>query len=114
MNIMWQRQPLLFEAVELQFDADQFKNVFAHKNNKTVAETLAHPRYQKLQSQVMHKYSQYLKWELGKFLAMLKSQGDSFYLTFLNKYGDLTYCRFYIEDERYLNKKWVIYLFDSR
>jgi len=35
----------------------------------------------------------------------LKESDDGFYRRFLNKYGDSTFCRFAITDDRYLSKK---------
>ena len=105
MNLLWKDQSLRFEPVILRFEPEQFENVFAHKNNKTVAETLTHHRYRRLADEVKRAYGQYLDWKLGEFLLHLKSQEDDFYLRFLNKYGDKKYSRFYIEDELYWPQK---------
>lgn len=105
MNLLWKNQSLRFEPVGLRFEPGQFENVFAHKNNKTVAETLVHHRYRRLVDEVKQVYGQYLDWKLGEFLLHLKAQKDDFYLRFLNKYGDQKYSRFYIEDESYWPKK---------
>ncbi len=105
MQLHWQERVLSFTEVPLVFEGGEEENVFANKNNKSLAETLQHRRYTHFQEEVYQIYSQYLDWELGRFLAQLKVQGDDFYLKFLNKYGDQRYCRFYIEDQSVLNKK---------
>lgn len=56
------------------------------------------------------RYPSFLGENLGAFLLSLKLNSDSFYLEFLNKYGDKFYSTFFITDERYLNKKGL-YLF---
>ncbi|TET10381.1 MAG: hypothetical protein E3J83_00540 [Candidatus Atribacteria bacterium] len=44
----------------------------------------------------------------------MKNELDNYYLNFLNKYGDTTYCQFKIEDELYCNKKGLyIYYIES-
>ncbi len=96
-----------FDSVALRFEAGTYGNVFAKKNNKTLAETLKHHRYKKLQEEVRRDYDQFLSWPIGDFLIYLKSKRDQFYLKFLNKYGDATYSRFVVNDERYLEKKGV-------
>lgn len=96
---------LLFEQVELYFIDFNIENIFALKNNKTLQETIEHRRYEKFNHEVYSKYSTYLNQELGKFLFMLKKQNDSFYLKFLNKYGDRAFCTFSISDDKYINNK---------
>lgn len=110
MILLWNNRELLFEPVKLYFKGNYYENVFADKNNKTLYDTLKHHKYAKLYSQVEMQYSEYLPWELGKYLLKLKLNGDKFYLKFLNKYGDLRYSQFYINDEHYLNKKGL-YIF---
>lgn len=96
---------LTFEPVKLYFREHIVTNVFAGKNNKTLAETLAHPRYASLSYTVQEKYSAWLQHKLGDFLNTLKQTGDTFYLMFLNRYGDGTYCNFQINEAAYLNKR---------
>lgn len=96
---------LTFEPVALYFSEDVYENTFSKKDNKTVEQTLKHNRYRKFYKQVKSKYSTYLDWNLGSFLLELKSNGDRFYLKFLNKYGDMEYGMFYIDDLRYINKR---------
>jgi len=104
MKLLWDKKELEFHQVALYFDVDGFENVFADKNNKTLRETLAHRRYKKYEARVVANYPEYLEWRLGEFLLHLKLNGDNFYLEFLNKYGDKRYCRFRIEDDRFLSE----------
>jgi len=96
-----------FLQVALAFEGLPYQDVFVHKNNKTVAQTLEHKRYSKLKDEVVERYQDYLEKPLGEFLGELKSAGDSFYRKFLNKYGDLTYSSFKIADIAYLESKGV-------
>lgn len=98
---------LVFEPVDLYFREHIVTNVFARKNNKTLAETLAHRRYAQLAQHVYEKYPEWLEYKLGEFLYALKLAGDAFYLKYLNRYGDGTYCEFEIRDLAYLTKRGV-------
>ena len=68
---------LNFEKVELKFDDNLYKDVFANKNNKSLSETLDHIRYQKLRNLIYENYSEFLDWSLGNFLLMLKNKMKS-------------------------------------
>ncbi len=47
-------------------------------------------------------------------LLTLKRSNDQFYMKFLNKYGDLTYCKFWVDDERVLAAKGLyLYLVNN-
>lgn len=96
-----------FEKLDLTFDEGTFADVFKEKNNKTVAETISHARYQKLGMFVPKNYADYLDTPLGHFLGELKDSGDEFYKRFLNRYGDSTYSRFYIPTESALAQKGI-------
>ena len=72
--------------------------MFGRNNNKTVAETLQHPRYARLAREATALHRERLGTPLGTFLLELKTNGDRFYTKFLNDYGDLTYCTFWIVD----------------
>lgn len=96
---------LPIEPVKLYFRDHLVTNIFANKNNKTVAETLAHHRYKQFSPVILKSYSDSLGNKLGDFLYTLKRKGDNFYLKFLNRYGDDTYCTFEIQDAAYLTKK---------
>lgn len=91
---------LEFFPVKLNFLETTTTNQFAYKNNKTVAETLTHKRYAHLAIEVGKNYTAFLSEKLGDFLLRLKLEGDPFYLKFLNKYGDKTFCTFSIAQYR--------------
>ena len=107
MELLWDNRSLLFEPVPLFFAEGYFENIFAHKNNKSVADTLTHRRYAKLGEEITEKYPEHLTSNLGEFILHLKSKSDTLYLKFLNKYGDGVYSSFGIKDEKYLDKKGV-------
>ncbi|WP_456833301.1 hypothetical protein [Deinococcus sp. UYEF24] len=86
-----------FVPVPLVFTQHGRTDVFAVKNNKTVSETLAEPRYASLTIRVRSDFPDKLDLPLGSFLAGLKAAGDERYRLFLNRYGDLRYCAFTLE-----------------
>jgi hypothetical protein len=96
-----------FIHVPMNFAPARYANVFAGKNNKTVRETLQHRRYEPLKPLILDKYRPFLEFPLGRSLLKLKEDGDPAYLSFLNRYGDLTYSKFSITDERWLATKGV-------
>lgn len=96
-----------FQQIPLTFEAGTRRNIFGEKNNKTLTETLDHPRYAKLRTEIVSRYFPYLSWPLGTFLLDLKRKQDTFYKRFLNAYGDLEYSRFLIADRALLNRKGV-------
>lgn len=97
-----------FVQVPLLFEGNPYQNAFGQKNNKTVAETLAHHRYAKFERDILRKYPDALKKPLGSFLLGLKKLGDGFYKRFLNKYGDLRYSIFKISEEY---TTWLTFFF---
>lgn len=100
-----ENQSIVFQPIVLRFTAQQTINVFGLKNNRTLGETILHPRYQKLQPSVFADYSAYLNTPLGQFLLNLKAHHNPFYRAFLNPYGDATFCTFQIDDAIIRNKK---------
>ena len=102
-----------FVHVALDFDNDRREDVFSRKNNKTLRETLAHPRYQGLAPTCDANYPQHLDLPLGEALHQLKTSGDPFYRRFLNKYGDLAYSTFSIADPAALAARGVYTYFSG-
>jgi hypothetical protein len=98
-------QALLFQEAKLSFLADIKSNVFGQKNNKTVAETLAHRRYAKLLGLISTEHPNAMNESLGTFLLSLKNSGADTYKRFLNAYGDSSYCTFRMERAALSRKK---------
>jgi len=96
----------VFVRIPLLFKAEKITNVFKFKNNKTVGETVEHPRYQHLREKVLHN-ARTLNRPLGEFLHELKLREDPFYRAFLNPYGDEVYCSFMIADPSVIKKRGV-------
>lgn len=94
-----------FHEAMICFVASGISNVFSKKNNKSVRQTIEHPRYQHLASICSSIYADSLDRPLGEFVLALKQGDDSFYRRFLNKYGDLTYCEFRLNDKSVREKK---------
>ena len=102
-----------FVHVALDFANDQREDVFAQKNNKTLRETLGHPRYSGLAKVCHAGYSQHLDSPLGQMLRQLKASGDPFYRRFLNAYGDQVYSTFAIADSAALAARGVYTYFSG-
>lgn len=96
---------LKFANIEIFYDDINLTDVFSFKNNKTLRETLNHHRYSNLKQLFYQDYHNNLDDSLGEFLLYLKQRDDMNYKLFLNRYGDLTYSHFWIEDEDVLDKK---------
>jgi hypothetical protein len=104
-TLTYNNRKLTFVETKLSFSNIIYHNVFAEKNNKTVAKTLDHKRYKHLAPIVTKKYSKFLNDKLGTFLQYLKEKNDLLYSKFLNKYGDQHYSNFLISDSKILNQK---------
>src|SRR5260370_38738905 len=87
-----------FLPASIEFSRCLATDLFAKKNNKTLRETLIHPKYARLAPHVLEAYSHLLERGLGDFLLELKRGNDPFYLRFLNSYGDARYCEFRLRD----------------
>lgn len=104
---------LCFVNVPLTFIAHGLTDVFANKNNKSVQETLAHPRYKSLLETISRQYPAAMDKPLGVFLAGLKSGGDVLNRRFLNAHGDKTYCQFRMGEDPAKRQKGL-YLYALR
>ena len=98
-----------FKQVNVRLLASSRCDLFAAKNNKTLAETLDQKRYTRLRFEVERNYSDRLGEPLGEFLLGLKVAEDNFYRSFLNSYGDLEYCTFEIADSWALGLRGVYF-----
>jgi len=105
MKLNWNSRQFEFTPVTIRFENGQFTDVFAQKNNKTLNQTLVHRRYNPLAEETRRRYPNQLATPLGVFLLALKQNKDQFYMRFLNNYGDLTYSKFWLGDERVLTDK---------
>ena len=102
-----------FSLIELNFIGTLYEDVFGHKNNKTVAETLRHQRYRRLTTEVEERYSNILNEPLGAALLRLKHDGDQIYRRFLNPYGDLRYSIFSLATSEFESATGVYAYFDD-
>lgn len=109
-HLNWNSRQFEFTPVTIRFENGQFTDVFAKKKNKTLNQTLIHRRYNHLAEETCRRYPNQLDTPLGDFLLALKQNGDQFYMRFLNNYGDLTYSKFWLDDEHVLMTKGL-YLF---
>ncbi len=110
MKIIIQEHQLEFVQFPIIFRQHNVVNLFAEKNNKTLAETLSNKKYAGLSGEVQHRYPNSLNDRLGEFLYKLKACGDIFYLRFLNEHGDKVFCDFSIASTS-LSRSKGIYCF---
>lgn len=89
---------LEFLRVLIEFGDSRTTDLFGKKNNKTLRQTLLHPKYAHLTPGVVEHYADSLERRLGDFLLELKRGNDPFYRGFLNRYGDVSYCDFRLRD----------------
>lgn len=113
MNLSYNGNQYQFAPIPMRFSDGLFTDVFACKNNKTLAETIVHRRYLPLAKESRQKYLAELNTPIGMFLIRLKTRGDSFYTRFLNRYGNSTYSRFWIECEDILGARGL-YLYADK
>jgi len=109
-DIVWTPDTILlsslsFKRLPLSFDDKLYWDVFGKKNNKTLLQTVEHPRYKILSDRVMTGYFDYLSRPIGKFLIELKVRGDRFYRMFLNNFGDLVYSKFWLGNNDWLSQR---------
>lgn len=107
MKIIIQGHQLDFVQIPIIFHKHGIVDLFSHKNNKTLAETLSGKRYANLTEEVVHLYPNSLNEKLGSFLFKLKISGDNFYLRFLNEHGDNVYCDFSIGITTFIRAKGI-------
>ncbi|MEI7578327.1 MAG: hypothetical protein WCK51_15675 [Armatimonadota bacterium] len=102
-----------FTKADLEFsDPGLGVPVWAKKNNKSVRETLAHPKYAKL-SALCETYRAELDKPLGEFLLGLMECGDEFYRRFLNSDGEAEFTVFSLADST-LAKVRGLYLYEVK
>jgi hypothetical protein len=99
-------EKLTFIRVDLIFNPGTSGDVFARKTDKTLKQMLIKKRYKRLTDKIPLRNQDQL---IGSALFELKSADNPAYKLFLNKYGDETYCRFYIEE--YLSRKGLYAFF---
>lgn len=99
-----------FEKTSLEFIEKGIESAFKTKNNKTLKETLEHPRYKTVKKRLKQPTEEELEKPLGEYLLEKKNSNDLEYKLFLNKYGDNTFCHFKLNS--HLNDKglyiWVV------
>ena len=102
-------QGIDFEKVELVFQYFNRSNVFTELNGSTLRHTVAKPKYSKYATQAISSYSGYMETSIGSFLAFCKANNDSFYMNFLNPYGDEEYCKFALDTKEILDEKGLYF-----
>jgi hypothetical protein len=96
MIIKLNNKALNFEEIPISFSKKDLSSVFGNKNNKTLSETLQHPKYNSLKSIMSSMTKNEMESPLGEILLEMKNSGDKRYLNFLNRYGDEKFCEFSI------------------
>ncbi len=101
-----------FIQVDLEFEEFDIENLFARFDAHTLEEILRKDKYLKFVQTCFERYSMFMEIKLGKFLGMLKEQGDDYYKHFLNDYGDLSFCKFRMVGKEFSNLKGL-YVYKS-
>ena len=107
-----------FIAYDYEFKKRNIINKFSErKDKKTLRDIVSSgsspsTKYKKA---VFNDYAEFLDMQIGKFLLMLKEQGNEFYEDFLlTDYGDGKFCKFNLKDKDIFYKKGLyIYLVDD-
>lgn len=97
-----------FHRIGIELIKSNIQEPFKSFDKKTIRELLKHNRYSHLKESVFNDYEHLLDVPAGQALYELKKVKDPFYMNFLNKYGDLSYCQFVVKgSESLLSKKGV-------
>ena len=99
----------IFSKVNISFSEIEYKNIFINYR-KLIKDTIKSKYFFHLKGKIENEYSEYLDYELGKFIYKLKNDNNILYKKFLNNFGDKTYSKFWIDDKNILDKKGL-YLF---
>lgn len=99
------------KIIELSFKESDLSNIFRNKSNKTLQETILTNKYKHLKLEIEENYKTFLDLPIGEFLYQLKSSNNTFYLKFLNPYGDLTYSNFCLKNKEDYDLKGVYFYY---
>ena len=118
MELLIENTIINFEIIPVTIIQRDFENIFLD-NKKTLRYSLDKAitdkknRLNKIASEHLTKYSTLLDLNLGEFLFRLKSESNSDYKLYLNKYGDRRYCIYKID--QFLNDKGIYcYVVDNK
>jgi hypothetical protein len=118
MELLIENTTINFEIIPVTIIQRDFENIFLD-NKKTLRYSLDKAitdkknRLNKIASEHLTKYSTLLDLNLGEFLFRLKSESNSDYKLYLNKYGDRRYCIYKID--QFLNDKGIYcYVVDNK
>lgn len=97
-----------FHRIKIEIVTNDIQEPYKLFDKKTIRQLLQHSRYKHLKDAVYQNYEHILDTPAGQALYQLKTEKDPFYMQFLNKYGDLTYCNFVAKgSESILSQKGV-------
>ena len=118
MELLIENTTIKFEIIPVTIIQRDLENIFLD-NKKTLRYSLEKAiadkknRLNKIASEHLTKYSTMLDLNLGEFLFRLKSESNSDYKVYLNKYGDRRYCIYKID--QFLNDKGIYcYVVDNK
>jgi hypothetical protein len=107
-----------FQEIQIKIQKRNIKNIFTN-NKKTLGYKLHKALNNKKDSLYkiaefqLKKYEQYLDQNFGEFLKQLKENNNDDYKLYLNKYGDLSYCEFKLN--QFTNDKGLYcYIIENR
>lgn len=118
MELVLENIILKFELIPVTIIQRDIENIFID-NKKTLKYSLEKAkedkknRLHKISSEHLAKYSSLLNLKLGEFLFKLKTENNSDYKLYLNKYGDAKFCLYKI-DQFYADKGIYCYVVDNK
>lgn len=101
----------IFTKTPFKFYEKDITSPFLQYDGHTVNSLLNKRRYASLRFTVENQYPQFLNSRIQSFMKYLVQNKDDFYLKFLNKNGNDTFCRFGLTDKDVFQKKGL-YLYE--
>ncbi len=118
MELIIENTVIKFELIPVRIIQRDLENIFLN-NKQTLKYSLEKAkedkknRLHKISSGHLIKYSSLLNLKLGEFLLKLKSENNSDYKLYLNKYGDAKFCIYEI-DQFHTDKGIYCYIIDNK
>jgi hypothetical protein len=95
--------------VNIEFFENNIKNRFVFYKQHKLREIIEKDKYLHMKNCILENFKSYLDYDLGAFLIEMKTKENSIYKSFINKYGDLDYCRFKIINKELSTQKGIYF-----
>jgi hypothetical protein len=101
---------LYFRPVSLRFLRGVRHDLFTH-SERTVQQALDSPAFTEVKPLFVKEYLRYLPLRLGPVTEELQKKNDPLYRQLLNRYGDMDFSSFGMEDEEQAHKKGLLIVY---